>query len=84
MNALIQGSKIAVVIPSYKVTRHILNVIDRIGPECWRIYVVNDCCPDGSGKMVREQCRDERIRVIFNQENLGVGGAVMEGYKVAI
>jgi len=84
MNDLIQSSKIAVVIPSFKVTRHILKVIDRIGPECWRIYVVDDCCPDGSGKMVQEQCSDPRVRVIFNEENLGVGGAVMEGYKVAI
>lgn len=84
MNNLIQGAKIAVVIPSFKVTRHILNVIDRIGPESWRIYVVDDCCPDGSGRMVQEQCQDPRVRVIFNEKNLGVGGAVMEGYKLAI
>jgi dolichol-phosphate mannosyltransferase len=32
-----QSKLIAVVIPSYKVTRHILGVIAGIGPEVWRI-----------------------------------------------
>ncbi len=39
--------KIAVVIPCYKVKRHILNVIKNMGPEVSHIYVVDDCCPDG-------------------------------------
>jgi len=84
MSDVIQGSKIAVIIPSLKVTGQVLDVIDGIGPECWRIYVVDDCCPDGSGARVKEKCRDSRVRVIFNEKNLGVGGAVMEGYKAAI
>ncbi len=39
---------IAVVIPTYKVKNHILDVICRIGPETDRIFVVDDKCPDGS------------------------------------
>jgi len=50
--------KIAVVIPSYKVRNHILGVISQIGPEVGRIYVVDDCCPDGSGDFVESNCRD--------------------------
>jgi glycosyltransferase involved in cell wall biosynthesis len=76
--------KIAVVIPSYKVRNHILNVISAIGPEVDRIYVVDDCCPDGSGDFVESNCKDERVTVIRNPENQGVGGAVMTGYKAAI
>lgn len=75
---------VAVVIPCYKVKRHILNVISRIGPEVSKIYVVDDCCPDQSGEYVSASCRDERVKVIRNARNLGVGGAVMVGYRAAI
>lgn len=77
-------SLIAVVIPSYKVKLFILDVIAQIGPEVARIYVVDDCCPDGSGKFVVDHCEDPRVKVIFNQQNQGVGGAVMAGYAAAI
>lgn len=75
---------IAVVIPSYKVTRHILDVIAGVGPEVDRIYVVDDCCPDGSGAHVRQHCRDPRVVVIEHEQNQGVGGAVITGYRAAI
>lgn len=47
--------EIAVVIPTYKACNHILGVIDGIGPEVARIYVVDDCCPDGSGDVTVHQ-----------------------------
>ena len=49
-------SKVAVVIPTYKARNHILSVIEKIGPEVVRIYVVDDCCPDGSGDFVTTNC----------------------------
>lgn len=75
---------IAVVIPSYKVTRHILSVIAGIGAEVSWIFVVDDCCPDGSGRLVQENCKDPRVRVIFHDVNRGVGGAVKTGYQAGI
>jgi len=75
---------IAVVIPSFRVRRHILDVIARIGPEVAAIYVVDDRCPEESGRFVSEQCTDPRVRVVFHPENQGVGGAVMSGYQSAI
>ena len=78
------ASKIGVVIPCYKVKAHILQVIDRIIPEVSRIYVVDDCCPHGSGTFVEEHCFDSRVVVLRNPVNLGVGGAVMAGYRAAI
>src|SRR3569833_2631722 len=74
---------VAVVIPSYKVTRHVLDVIHRIGPEVQCIYVVDDACPDGSGQYVKDYCADPRVRVIRHERNQGVGGAVMTGYQAA-
>lgn len=75
---------IAAVIPAYRVRKHVLDVIVRIGKECQRIYVVDDACPEQSGQLVKEACVDPRVTVIFNPINLGVGGAVMNGYKAAV
>ena len=76
--------QVAVVIPSYKVCAHILGVIDSIGPEVGRIYVVDDCCPEGSGDFVQTHCTDPRVKVVRNEVNKGVGGAVMRGYRAAL
>ena len=56
--------EIAVVIPTYKARSHILGVINEIGPEVARIYVVVDCCPDDSGDFVAANCKDGRVSVI--------------------
>lgn len=77
-------SRIAVVIPSYKVTQHIADVIENIPNIVWRIYVVDDACPDGTGSAVKNINGNERVRVIFHELNQGVGGAVMTGYEAAI
>lgn len=83
-NTTEKNLSIAVVIPCYKVRNHILEVIKQIGSEVDCIYVVDDCCPDGSGEHVEGNCADDRVIVIRNSENQGVGGAVMAGYKAAI
>jgi dolichol-phosphate mannosyltransferase len=75
---------IAVVIPCYNVKNHILDVVAQIGPEVNKIYIIDDCCPFGSGTFVKENCKDERVTLIYNNKNQGVGGAVMEGYKSAV
>ena len=75
---------IAVVVPSYKVTSHVVETISEIGKEVSYIFVVDDACPDGSGKLVQEKVSDSRVKVIFHEENLGVGGAMITGYKAAL
>ncbi|MEM6415332.1 MAG: glycosyltransferase family 2 protein [Pseudomonadota bacterium] len=75
---------IAVVIPSYKVKDHILRTIEAIGPEVSSIYVVDDSCPDQSGKFVEENCKDSRVRVLYHAVNKGVGGGMITGYQKAI
>ncbi len=76
--------RIAVVIPSFGVRQQILQVIEGIGPEVTRIYVVDDHCPQHSGLLVETHCRDRRVRVLRHAHNQGVGGAVMTGYAAAI
>lgn len=76
--------KIAVIIPAYKVKKHILEVIALIGPEVDSIYVVDDACPDCSGKFVEVNALDKRIQIIYHEFNQGVGGAVMTGYQKAL
>lgn len=76
--------KISVAIPCYKVTQHVVGVINNI-PDCvTSIYAVDDCCPDGSGKWVLQNCTDPRVRVLFHSENQGVGGAVSTAYQEAL
>ena len=75
---------IAVIIPSYKVKNHILDVLAAIGGEVSLIYVVDDVCPENSGSFVEKNTTDSRIKIIYHEKNKGVGGAVLSGYKQAI
>ena len=76
--------KISVAIPCYKVTQHVIEVIEKI-PDCvTTIYAVDDCCPDGSGNWILQNCKDPRVRVLFHTKNQGVGGAVSTAYGQAI
>ena len=40
--------------------------------------------PEGSGRLVEKEFNDPRVKVLYNLQNLGVGGAVMTGYRQAI
>lgn len=75
---------VAVVIPCYRVRLQILPLIEQIGAEVDWIIVVDDACPEESGKYVRENCSDRRVIVLNCKENLGVGGAVLNGYACAL
>ena len=74
---------IAVVIPCFLVKDQIIKVVEGIGPEVDRIYVVDDSCPRNSGQFVESEVSDERVRVLFNDFNEGVGGATLRGMHAA-
>ncbi len=76
--------KIGVVIPCYKVTRHVVSVIAAIGPEVDAIIAVDDCCPENSGDLIERQVTDPRVTVLRHQVNQGVGGAVITGYRAGL
>jgi glycosyltransferase involved in cell wall biosynthesis len=72
---------VAVVIPCYKVASHIQEVISLIPESVSYIIVVDDGCPEQSGKLVQDKVEDPRVTVLFNKTNQGVGGAMITGYK---
>ncbi|WP_299987710.1 glycosyltransferase family 2 protein [uncultured Ruegeria sp.] len=76
--------RIAVVIPCFKVTRHIEDVIARIGPEVEYIFAIDDACPDNSGDFIEQTIKDPRLKVLRHASNTGVGGAVITGYRAAL
>lgn len=82
-----QGSRdirIGVVIPCYRVTKHILDVIASIPATADKIYIVDDACPDKTGEYVAAHCRDPRLHVLYHPQNQGVGGAVITGWQQAL
>ncbi|HEX8580276.1 MAG TPA: glycosyltransferase family 2 protein [Allosphingosinicella sp.] len=75
--------RVAAVIPAYRAGASVWAVVSAIGPEVERIYVIDDACPDGSGDIVEAKLAGERVVVLRNPRNLGVGGAVKCGYGAA-
>lgn len=74
---------IAVVIPAYKCKGQIVSVVESVPAYVRSIFVVDDCCPDGTGRFVRDQVKDPRVNILFNDVNLGVGGATLKGFAAA-
>ena len=75
---------IAVVIPCYRVQKHILDVLEKIPDAVTNIYCVDDACPDKSGDIIEKEAKDKRIKVLRHKENQGVGGAMVTGYRAAL
>lgn len=76
-------SKIAVIIPCYNVDEHIINLLNIIPKNIYRIYCIDDCCPNSSGKLIKKKIKDKRVTVLFHKSNEGVGKAVKTGYLAA-
>lgn len=74
---------LAVVIPAYKCKGQILRVINTIPEGVKYIILVDDFCPEKTGEFVQAHVNDPRLSIIFNEKNLGVGGAVLNGYRKA-
>ena len=79
----VNSQAVAVVIPCFRVKKHILYVVEGIGDEVDYIVVVDDACPEKSGEFVLGNCCDARIKVVTHTHNQGVGGAVLTGYRYA-
>lgn len=76
-------SSVAVVIPAFKVANQLVEVINSLPKQIKHIIVVDDACPEGSGKKVQKHFKS-KVKVIFHSENQGVGGAMVSGYKAAL
>ena len=59
-------------------------MVNSIGPEVSKIIVVDDACPESSGRLLQEALSDPRLEIIYHKSNKGVGGAVKTGYARAL
>ena len=76
--------KTIVVIPCYKVDEYIFDVLDKIPfKQIYKVILVDDCCPNKTGKLVKKKNNNKKLKIIFLKKNLGVGGATKEGIRVA-
>jgi glycosyltransferase involved in cell wall biosynthesis len=76
--------RVAVVTPCYKSREQVLDVLMQIGDNISFIIAVDDCCPEHTGKFIAEHCNDDRLHIEYHEENQGVGGACITGFKKAL
>ena len=78
-------SDIAVVIPCYRVGREIGPLIANLPPFLKHIIVVDDASPDETATIVTTAAKnDPRIILLSHQDNQGVGGAMLTGFRRAL
>jgi glycosyltransferase involved in cell wall biosynthesis len=75
--------RVAVVIPSYRVSKQITQVIETLPEDIDDIIVIDDACPENSGD-IAQRLRNDKVKVFWHTENRGVGGAMKTGYVAAL
>jgi glycosyltransferase involved in cell wall biosynthesis len=80
---MLEGKRVAVVVPAYNEERLIAETITGIPPFVDRIFVVDDASSDGTAEAARA-LRDPQVEVIVHERNEGVGAAIVTGYKRAL
>lgn len=81
--ATAEGLRVAVIIPAYRAAETIEKVLRGMPPWVDAIYVVDDASEDETSARVRAQ-EDTRIHLLTHKDNLGVGGAMVTGYRQAL
>jgi glycosyltransferase involved in cell wall biosynthesis len=76
--------KVAVVLPCYRVKEKIVGVVESLIGRVDYIFAIDDQCPENSGEWLKANCQHPSLRVIFHEENQGVGGAMITGYQAAL
>lgn len=75
---------VAVVVPCYRVRDNVLDVVRKCLDLADMVICVDDACPEDSGRHIEENIVDQRLTVVYNGRNTGVGGAVKAGYRKAM
>ena len=81
-----KGKKIGVVVPSYNVAHLVGRVIETMPDLVDRTYIIDDESHDDTYDVAagHKAALDGRLDIIRNEVNLGVGGAIVRGYKQAL
>lgn len=77
---------IAVVVPAYNEEKLIGAVINRMPDYVDRVYIIDDCSTDRTNEVASKLAgpSNERIRIIRQAQNGGVGKAIVTGYKCCL
>lgn len=71
--------RFSVIVPCFKVQGYLRECLDSVLDQSYRdieVIAVDDCSPDGCGAILDEYAaRDERVRVLHLEENVGLGRA---------
>ena len=85
---MFEQKRIAVVVPAYNEEKLIGRVIETMPGFVDRIYVVDDCSADATCEIVRDYrngtAGTDRLYLIEQKENQGVGAAISAGYQRAL
>ena len=82
---MFEGKRVAVVVPAYQEEQLLPVTLAGIPAFVDRIYVVDDCSPDGTATRAEECAQaDPRIELIRHERNGGVGAAIVTGYLRAV
>jgi glycosyltransferase involved in cell wall biosynthesis len=82
---MLEGFRLAVTVPAHNEARLIIKTLASIPAFVDRIIVVDDASTDGTFDAARAfAAEDERVWVMRHAVNLGVGAAIMTGYRAAL
>lgn len=82
-----QSSSIIIVVPTYNERESLPKLVKQIselGLGDWRVLVVDDNSPDGTGRAAEELSKQYPLSVVHRQSKTGLGGAYREGFKKAL
>ena len=80
---MVDGKRVAVVVPAHDEERLIAATIAGIPEFVDRVLVVDDASTDATGERVRELA-DERVQLVSRDRQGGVGAAIVTGYQAAL
>ncbi|MCH8830263.1 MAG: polyprenol monophosphomannose synthase [Planctomycetes bacterium] len=87
MSTDIDDVQVSVILPTYNERENIERLVPEIQdvvPEA-HILIVDDASPDGTGRLADDMAgHDPRIRVLHRQRKLGLGTAILAGFRYGI
>jgi glycosyltransferase involved in cell wall biosynthesis len=79
---MLEGKTVAVVVPAFNEEALVASTVSSVPGFVDRIFVVDDASTDATAVRAREA--DPRAEVVVHDENEGVGGAIVSGYRRAV